>query len=72
MDAPVVENGIIIAHAGTGTDSIGRFDIVVNSLLPVTIIKKYGDNDPKEPYEHQLLVRNNDVIDYLQELIKGN
>lgn len=31
MEEPVVENGIVIAHAGTGTDAIGRFDIVVDT-----------------------------------------
>ena len=30
MEAPVVENGIVIAHAGTGTNIIGRFDINVD------------------------------------------
>jgi 5'-nucleotidase / UDP-sugar diphosphatase len=30
MDEPEVVNGILIAHAGTGTDQIGRFDIVVD------------------------------------------
>lgn len=31
MDEPVCENGIVIAHAGEGTDNIGRFDIVVDT-----------------------------------------
>lgn len=31
MDEPVVENGIVIAHAGEGTDQIGRFDINVDT-----------------------------------------
>ncbi len=31
MDAPEVENGILIAHAGTGSNIIGRFDIEVNT-----------------------------------------
>jgi 5'-nucleotidase len=31
MDEPIVENGIVIAHAGQGTDNIGRFDIVVDT-----------------------------------------
>ncbi len=30
LDAPLVENGILIAQAGVGTDQIGRFDIVVD------------------------------------------
>ena len=31
MDQPVVVNGIPIAQAGTGTDQIGRFDIMVDT-----------------------------------------
>jgi 5'-nucleotidase len=31
MDQPVKENGVLIAHAGTGTDRIGRFDIDINT-----------------------------------------
>ncbi len=31
MDEPIVENGIVIAHAGEGTDQVGRFDIMVNT-----------------------------------------
>lgn len=30
MEQPIVENGIIIAHAGTGTDYIGRFDLEID------------------------------------------
>jgi 5'-nucleotidase len=30
LDQPVVENGILIAQAGMGTDHIGRFDITVD------------------------------------------
>jgi 5'-nucleotidase / UDP-sugar diphosphatase len=30
MDEPERVNGILIAHAGTGTDQVGRFDIVVD------------------------------------------
>ena len=30
MDQPMIENGIIIAHAGTGTDFIGRFDLEID------------------------------------------
>ncbi|MBQ4605079.1 MAG: bifunctional metallophosphatase/5'-nucleotidase, partial [Clostridia bacterium] len=30
MEEPVVENGILIAQAGTGTDCIGRFDINID------------------------------------------
>lgn len=31
MDEPLCENGIVIAHAGEGTDNIGRFDIIVDT-----------------------------------------
>lgn len=31
MDEPWEENGILIAQAGTGTDQIGRFDLVVDT-----------------------------------------
>ncbi len=31
MEAPIVENGIVIAHAGTGTDIIGRFDVEIDT-----------------------------------------
>ena len=31
MDQPEVVNGVPIAHAGTGTDQIGRFDIIVDT-----------------------------------------
>lgn len=31
LTEPFVENGIVIAQAGTGTDQIGRFDIVVDT-----------------------------------------
>ena len=30
MDQPIIENGILIAHAGTGTDGIGRFDLEID------------------------------------------
>jgi len=30
MDRPLVENGIVIAHAGSGTNQIGRMDIVID------------------------------------------
>lgn len=31
MDEPLLENGIVIAQAGEGTDNIGRFDIIVDT-----------------------------------------
>ena len=31
MEQPVIENGILIAQAGTGTDFIGRFDLAVDT-----------------------------------------
>lgn len=31
MDEPILENGIMIAQAGEGTDNIGRFDIMVDT-----------------------------------------
>ncbi len=31
MDEPIIENNIVIAQAGAGTDHIGRFDIVVDT-----------------------------------------
>lgn len=31
MSSPVVENGIVIAHAGTGSNIIGRFDIDIDT-----------------------------------------
>lgn len=31
MEEPLCENGIVIAHAGEGTDNIGRFDIEVDT-----------------------------------------
>jgi 5'-nucleotidase / UDP-sugar diphosphatase len=30
LEEPVVENGILIAQAGSGTDSVGRFDITID------------------------------------------
>lgn len=31
MEQPVIENGILIAQAGTGTDSVGRFDLAIDT-----------------------------------------
>lgn len=31
MEQPVIENGIVIAHAGSGTDNVGRFDLAVDT-----------------------------------------
>lgn len=31
MEQPVIENGIVIAQAGTGTDNIGRFDLAIDT-----------------------------------------
>ncbi len=31
MEQPITENGIVIAHAGTGSNDIGRFDITVDT-----------------------------------------
>ncbi|MBR5313509.1 MAG: 5'-nucleotidase C-terminal domain-containing protein [Clostridia bacterium] len=31
MEQPVLENGILIAQAGTGTDSVGRFDLAIDT-----------------------------------------
>ena len=31
MEQPVEENGIIIAHAGTGVDALGRFEIMIDT-----------------------------------------
>lgn len=31
LEQPVLENNILIAHAGSGTNQIGRFDIIVNT-----------------------------------------
>jgi 5'-nucleotidase len=31
MEQPVIENGIVIAQAGTGTDSVGRFDLAIDT-----------------------------------------
>lgn len=40
MEKPIKENGVLIAQAGSGTDQIGRFDIVVdddtNSIVDYT------------------------------------
>ncbi len=39
MDEPVIENGIIIVQAGTGTDRIGRFDIDID--IKKNVIESY-------------------------------
>ena len=31
MEQPLIENGILIVHAGTGTDNIGRFDLTIDT-----------------------------------------
>ncbi len=40
MEKPIVVNNIVIAHAGTGTDIIGRFDFVVDTAT--NVIKSYS------------------------------
>ncbi|MBO5128063.1 MAG: metallophosphatase, partial [Clostridia bacterium] len=31
MEQPILENGILIAHAGSGTDNVGRFDLTIDT-----------------------------------------
>lgn len=50
IDKPLVENGIVIAHAGTGTDSIGRFDIMIDT-----------DKNCIDSYEWQFVPINSDT-----------
>ena len=61
LEEPAVVNGIPIVQAGTGTDQIGRFDIMVditNNRIdsymwrPVPI---NAENCPKDPYIEQLI-----------------
>ena len=61
LEHAVEENGVVIAQAGTGTDQIGRFDIIVDTdgncidsytwrSIPIT-----ADNCPRSPMiEHVL------------------
>jgi len=50
LEKPITENGVIIAQAGTGTDQIGRFDLIVDD-----------DTNRIVDYSWQLLPINNDL-----------
>ena len=69
MDQPWVENGIVIAHAGTGSDQIGRFDIVVDTdnncidsykweLIPIDM-----SHCPRNPKLEELITQYKEVTD---------
>ena len=61
MDQPTVVNGIPIVQAGTGTDQIGRFDIIVdtdNNCIDSCVWKSIpinADNCPKDEKIEELI-----------------
>lgn len=73
----VEENGVVIAQAGTGTDQIGRFDIIVDTdnncidsytwhTVPIT-----ADTCPRNPAMEQVLHRFTSQVDEKYSHIVG-
>ena len=77
LEHAVEENGVVIAQAGTGTDQIGRFDIIVDTdgncidsytwrSIPIT-----ADNCPRSPMIEHVLERFTQQIDEKYNFIIG-
>ncbi len=69
LDKPEIVNGIPVVQAGTGTDAIGRFDIVVdtdnNKISSYTwqLVEINGENCPRDTELEQLLSQYQKVTD---------
>ena len=77
LEHAVEENGVVIAQAGTGTDQIGRFDIIVDTdnncidsytwhTVPIT-----ADTCPRNPAMEQVLHRFTSQVDEKYSHIVG-
>jgi 5'-nucleotidase / UDP-sugar diphosphatase len=78
MDEPEMVNGILIAHAGTGTDQVGRFDIVVdddtNSIVEYSwrLDRITSENTEPDPDLEEYIDSFKQVVDRKYNTIVGH